>query len=267
VGKLRRLAEVLEELPLAVHTPALERRWVDAHYAAQARYRSPTNQHAGLFPFEARALDAYFPSPPARLFVPGAGAGRELLALIGRGHTVEGLEPEPTLRQAAERLLSPLRPESIQEWARSPEGQFAGVFAGWGLWAHLTAQRDRTAVLQAFRNVCPKGPVLLSFFRRSPLYEASERMAPPLPLCPAPEGRLQSLTRGWLRQRLLGLPPLERGVGWSRGFYFHAMSEAELVEEANASGYQVKYFEQDLSRYPHAVLTPRAQSGRKRRGA
>jgi hypothetical protein len=255
VKGLRRLADLLDELPLAVHSSTLEQRWMNEYYASQAHYRTDLNQRAGLFPFEVRVVDAYFPSPPARLFVPGAGAGRELLALRERGYAVEGLEPVAVLRQAAARLGLPLGAQTVQEWARAPEGRFDGILAGWGLWAHLTRQAERQAVLEAFRSVCPSGPVLLSFFLRANLHDPLERVLS-LPLHPEPDGRLQRFTRGLLRARLLGLPPLERGLGWSHGFYFHTTYEGELNEEAAKAGYSVKYFEEDLRRYAHAVLVP-----------
>src|SRR5262249_34872561 len=157
----------------------------------------------GLFPFEARAIECYFPPPPARLFVPGAGAGRELLALRARGYLVHGLEPVPALRQAAERFLPPLRSKSIQEGARAPEGCFDGIVVGWCLWGHLTAQADRLAVLEAFRKVCPNGPVLLSFFHHSAFYDPLECAESALNLRPVPEGRLRNFTRKLLREQML----------------------------------------------------------------
>jgi hypothetical protein len=256
IRRLRHLADLLEELPLIVYTRELGQFWSNAHYTGERQYWAEANQHRGLFPFEARAIEHYFPAPPARLFVPGAGAGRELLALRERGYSAQGLEPVAALREAAEQLLPPLGAQTIQEWARAPDGHFDGIVLGWGLWAHLPVQADRLAVLQAFRAVCSAGPVLLSFFARSAPGDPLERPEPPLPLHPRPRSRFQRLTRVFLRERLLGLTPLERGVRWSQGFYHHTTNESELTQDAELAGYRVRYFEQDLRRHPHAVLVP-----------
>ena len=77
-----------------------------------------------------------------------------------------------------------------------------------------------------------------------------------MPLHPPRSDRLERLTRGALRERVLRLPPLERGIDWNSGLYVHLTEEWELREEAGLAGYQVAHYEQSLQRYPNAVLLP-----------
>lgn len=262
-----RLDRALAELAVAVHTPALERAAIEAHYAAAPIYRDLAHQRSGLYPFEARALDAYFPSPPARLLVHGAGAGREVLALLERGYDVDAFEPVPGLVAALRRALAARSPgaapgvsldcEGLEPWAATPVGSYNGVIVGWGAWTHLLRRDARLAVLRAFRRVCPRGPVLLSFWRSEPVFDAEERGAgAPLVDPAAPIARFQALTRSLLRERILRLPPVEPGTVWRAGLFVHCVSEAELRDEAAACGYRVAHHERDGSRYPNAVLVP-----------
>lgn len=266
--RLLRLDRVIAELAVALHTPALERAAVEAHYAAAPIYRDPAHLRAGLFPFEARALAASFPPPPGRLLVHGAGAGREVLALLDRGYDVDAFEPVAALVAALRRALAERPPhaspgasvdvEGLESWAVMPVGSYDGIVTGWGAWTHLLRRDARLTVLRAFRRVCPRGPVLLSFWRREPVFDPEERGAD----APREEdlsplaARFQALTRGLLRERLLGLPPVEPGTAWRAGLFVHCVSEAELREEAAACGYRVAHYERDGSRYPNAVLVP-----------
>jgi hypothetical protein len=117
--------------------------------------------------------------------------------------------------------------------------------------------------MRGFAESCPRGPVLLSFFSGRKFFDELERSEELPPLNPPPRGRLQGWTRVWLRQRVFQLPPLERGTGWARGFYYHYVTEAELRQEAAQTGWRIGYFEREASRYPHAVLLP-ARSSRER---
>lgn len=124
------------------------------------------------------------------------------------------------------------------------------------MWAHLIEQQERLAVLRAFRSVCPEGPVLLSFFRGDRLFSETEESSPLDPLHPQWQGRLLRLTRHGIRERLLRLPPIERGTGWHDGHFYHLTEERELKQEASEAGYDLAYWEKDALIYPHAVLIP-----------
>lgn len=261
-----RLERLIAECAVALTAPDLARAANEAYYSATSTYTGREAQRAGLYPFEERALAAWFPQPPARLFQPGAGGGRELLALLDRGYEVDALEPSPALAEAMRRALTErgrgaeasIRRATLEEWAEAPVGHYDGIFAGWGMWSHILCREDRLAALRAFREVCPRGPVLLSFWRRERVFDPEERVAAPdleedrSPL----ERRAQRFTRGFVRRRLLGLPPVEPGTVWRAGLFVHCVSEAELAEEAAAAGYRLAHYERDGSRYPNAVLIP-----------
>jgi len=257
-GRLHALAN---ELPVVLHDPALERQCIEEHYAPDPIYRQPGYQQRGLWPFEERALDRFFPAPPARILVPGAGTGREVLALHQRGYQVDGFEPTPAMADLADPLLraagaAPLQRITLQEWSAHPAGGYDAVFGGWAMWTHILGHADRVAALQAFRRVCPSGPVLLSFDRRDPYADHTERPAEGLPLHPPERDRLGVLTRVWLRQRLLHRAPIERGNAFRNGVFVHWVDEPELREEGGLAGYQVAYYERDGAKYPHGVLVP-----------
>lgn len=263
--QVERLATLGRQLPVVFHTPALERYSIDLHYRATSRYRNSEDQQRGLFPFEERALDRYFPSPPAHLLVPGSGGGRELIALTKHGFTVDALEPVGELVAATKRATDPARvrieQKSLQEWSAAPEGHYDGVFTGWGMWTHVLRFHDRVEALQAFRRACPSGPVLLSFWSGTKLFDQDERPEAPVPLYPRPNSRLQRLTHDGLRRRLLRRGPVERGTAWTRGMFVHLVTEPELREEARLAGYEVRFFEPDARHYPHAVLAPSDEPG------
>jgi len=265
---LRHLLEVSAELPTALHCPALERLSLDGYYRTQRQYRDAQNQGSGLLRFEERMLDRYFPAPPARLLLHGAGGGRELFALLEQGYQLDAFEPVLELATAANRRLRVGVPRvqsaSIQDWCATrrmgPLCRYDGVIVGWAAWTHLIRQSDRLAALRCFAEACPRGPLLLSFFSGRKFFDEQERAEELPPLNPPPRGRLQGWTRVWLRQKIFQLPPLERGTGWARGFYYHYVTEPELREETAQSGWRIGYYEREPSRYPHAVLLPSTAS-------
>ena len=113
-------------------------------------------------------------------------------------------------------------------------------------------EQERLQALAGFSKVCPSGPVLLSFW-------SDERSVPPSAV---PRNRLQRLTRQWLRQRVLGLPPIEPGTAWLNGMFVHFVSENELRKEGQKTGWRVSYYERAPDVYPHAVLVPASVESR-----
>lgn len=256
-----RFFRILSELPVVFAEPSIVRSGNIAHYDAVSHYRDVENQNSGLFPFEKRMLDRFFPHPPARLLVPGAGGGREVIALLERGYTVDAFEPVAEQVEAANKIITArfgtrVECSTLEEWAEHPQGTYDAIFTGWGMWTHIIHHAERVAALRAFQRVCPSGPVLLSFWRYERLLDHREEPEVPLPLYPEPQNRLEKLTRGWLRQKVLRRTPIERGTGWVAGMYVHYTSEPELREEGALAGWDVAYYERDGSKYPHAVLVP-----------
>jgi hypothetical protein len=148
----------------------------------------------------------------------------------------------------------PLDGQTLLEWAARPGGRFDGVLTGWGLWVHLLRHHERVAALRAFRSVCD-GPVLLSFWRSRKAYAVDEKPDPAAPLHPPAPTRFTRWARATVREGWLHRPPVERGTLYT-GFFAHAASEAEIIEEAQLAGYKVTWFETDVARFPNAVLVP-----------
>jgi hypothetical protein len=255
-----RTERILSELPVVLSTPELAERATFDYFDRSQRYASAAQQLLGLYPFERRVVDRFFPKPPARIVAHGVGGGRELVALLDLGYSVEAYEPIPRLADAATKLARGRFPatyvgaKSIQAW--TPGGPVDAVFLGWTAYSHLLSQAERLSALTAFRAACPSGPVLLSFYTTFALHDTTETAARQVPLHPTWEDRIVSKLRDGVRVRLLGRAPVERGTAWMKGFFFHQVERWELEEEAAASRYRVAYFEEDPRRSPHAVLVP-----------
>jgi hypothetical protein len=248
-------------MALGIYTPGLERVLTDDYYGRVGEFLDSTHVRGGFFPFEDRALERFFPRPPALLFVPGAGAGREALALLKKGYQVDAIEPALELFREAREVLGEqstlrLTRERIQEWTPAQDRRYAGILTGWAFWMCLIRQSDRLRALESFRRACPEGPVLLSFYREEPYMDQLERETPLENLQPSSSGRMERLFRESIRVRLLDQPPVERGTHWVNGVYMHWSSEKELVDEASRCLYVVAHYETNGSLYPHAVLLP-----------
>jgi len=166
-SKAQRILDVavraVAEIPVILYQREWANRATFESFRRVERYDQPETQFSGLYPYERRMLARYFPPAPARLLAHGVGGGRELLALVKAGYSVEAYETCGELGTAAGLLIracggGPVRPLSAQEWALAPTGHFDGVFTGWGMWGHVMEMGERVAVLSAFRQVCPAGP-------------------------------------------------------------------------------------------------------------
>ena len=234
-----RLDRALAKLAVALHTPALKRLAADAHYAATTVYRTPGDQRRGLYPFERRALDTHFHRRPPACSCPAPAAAARSSPSSARGYQVDAFEPVPPLVDAANRALAEggaaarVTRSTLEQWSAAPPAAapYDGIFTGWATWTHLIQREARLAALRAFRRACPRGPVLLSFWRREPVFDSDERDADAPPEPPPPGSRAarwEAMTRGVVRGKLLRLPPVEPGTTWRAGLFVHCVSEHEL---------------------------------------
>jgi hypothetical protein len=241
-------------LILAFAPEAVVTRFNDLAYSRDVSYNpdSPAFRR-GLFAWEEMAIATYFPRPPARVLIGGAGGGREVLAMVEKGYEVTAFEPSAALAAAmscrfAERLtievyraryedmphLFPARPDGPSTTLEAGPG-FGAAILGWGSYSHVTTEAQRIRTLSSFARYV-RGPILVSFFREPHDKEAHT-------------GRFR---RKWLRR--------DSSDFFSVYFGFaHNVSIAELEAAAIQAGLKIVHLDMGgradvLS--PHAVLVP-----------
>jgi SAM-dependent methyltransferase len=208
---------------------------VDEHYYRSRHsrdglaysYGDDAHNTSGLFDWEQAAIATHFPEG-GRIVVTGAGAGREVLALLEAGYDAVGFDPNRELVEAGQRLLAERgHPDRLHVIARDQfpdaSGGWDGVVVGWGSYTHLSSRARRVDFLQAARRrLQPGAPLLLSGFLREPgdwYHERVFRMA----------NRLR---------RVLRRPPVELGDTLF-GTFVHRFTPAELEGELRSGGFAV----------------------------
>jgi hypothetical protein len=255
----RVLAIVREELMFRLLD---ENGWLELSrrlYGRSSKYMGGSaHNESGLFEFEQRAIERFFPSPPASILVAACGGGRELFGLVERGYRIasaydpvasfiEALRCDPRVLDAKDRLcvgthqaLDSIAPVSDQH----PGGRIDAVIVGWGSYTHLLRAARRVRFLRSLRSRCPQGPVLLSFFVASGTTEGER------------PHRLRSNLR-----RLLGTDDsmFEAGDGVHGGTGgIHYFTEAGFVAEVEQAGYEVRHYQEHEISAAHAVLIPKS---------
>jgi hypothetical protein len=241
-------------LILALAPEAVVTRFNDLAYGRDVSYSSDSPAfRQGLFAWEEKAIATYFPRPPARVLIGGAGGGREVMALVEKGYEVTAFEPSPPLAAAmssrfAEQLsikvyraryedmphLFPARPDAPSTTLEAEPG-FGAAILGWGSYSHVRTEAQRIRALSSFAR-CVRGPILVSFFQKPPDQEAHT-------------GRFR---RKWLRRNSSDFFSVYFG-------FAHNVSVAELEAAANQAGLKIVHVNMGgtadvLS--PHAVLVP-----------
>jgi len=210
-------------------------------YDRNPKYLSRDN--LGLFAWEDAVLREYLPAAPASILVAACGGGREMQALAQLGYKVSGFEPGAALVETARsiipsQMLGQLRVLSFEAFIASRSPIFDCVDAlilGWGSLSHVSVEATRIALLNEGRELCPTGPIILSWVKDGPT-----------------ELELK------VRERISGFGIKTRDVreGYStHGGYTRSYSYDEVFTLAAETGQRVvRYDEGD---YPHAVLLPR----------
>lgn len=192
-----------------------------------------------------------FLAPGDRILVVGCGTGRDLFALLDRGHDVEGLDFVPECvevarRRAAERGAAvPIHLAPIQS-AVLPRAFDAVVFSYFS-YSYIPGRANRVAVLRRLGGqLTPRGRILISYALADPphrLLTASARAV----------GR--ALRSDWLLEPG-DLVLLRRGSV----YFAHTFDGSELESEAAAAGLEVAHHER--TKQGVAVLTcPTGQPG------
>ena len=224
-------------------------------YGDATAYRADSAQfRSGLFPWEQAAIGAFFPAPPARVLLGGAGGGREAYPLVEMGYDVVAFEPAPvlaaTMAQKAGAEFPSLKTyrgayedlptvfaipgnESIDLRGSAP---FDAAIIGWASYSHLVSDSARVAALEKLAALT-SGPLLVSCFPERGGYVATPGT-----------GLSKALKRRALRH---GRSIFTTGIG-----YVRLLSEDDLRALADRAGLQiVRSWWQ--SEWPHAILQRR----------
>ena len=258
---LDRIARVLaiarEELAFRTLT---EQDWLElgrSLYGRSVKYSTGSEHNkSGLFAFERAAIEAVFPPPPASILVGGCGGGRELFGLLDRGYRIaaaydpvatfiEALHGDPRLEGSKDRICVGPH-QAIESMAPIAELRARGtlvdaVVIGWGSYTHILGGRTRVAFLRSLRALCPRGPVLVSFF---------------VGIRSEPERPRQFRSR---LRRILGTTSsmVEDGDGLHRASGgAHYFTESGFTSEVAKAGYRVEHWQEQDFASAHAILIP-----------
>jgi hypothetical protein len=204
-----------------------------------------------LFPWEEKVVERFFPRPPARIVVGGAGGGREVFALIRMGFDVVAFEPSHALITSMAETAPPQAAIDIRQGSydqmptlfphRAGPG-FEAAILGWGSFSHLRTETARLETLESFARLT-EGPILVSFLGLRVAVSPQ----------PAKLGRLLPRRPGRTPDDVFSV-----GIG-----FYHRVNEDEVRRLAGAAGLRVVYsnFDERDTNWPHVVLTRRAQAG------
>ncbi len=205
----------------------------DLVYGRQAYYWSGADEgRQGLFAWESTAIERFFPAPPARILIGGAGGGREAWALFELGYDVCAFEPSevlvrafadhrgtlsdgPTMYRAGYQDLPRLEePGGEDSGSKQPTdltelGPFDAGILGWGSLSHLASDAECREAVGWFSRVV-RGPILASW--------------------QGPHARLGRRQR-WFRRLLPGRRQRDEAAvfDWNLGFY-RTIELEELTE-------------------------------------
>lgn len=217
---------------------------IDRRYYRRSRtFNDPEFTLGGLFGWETEALDRHFRNC-RNLVLLGAGAGRELHALLDRGFEVDAYECNGDLREAGNQLLDehglPVTIGSMERDRCPPlETTYDGVILGWGMLQLIQGRDTRRALLRSLRAaVAADAPLLLSFYLMS-----------------GPDRRYRIAYRvGTAVRALLRRDRPDFGDDLSPGFA-HFYTRQSLQDDLEQTGWHLRFF--DYRTYPHAVATAR----------
>ncbi|MCA9519434.1 MAG: hypothetical protein KC609_00610 [Myxococcales bacterium] len=248
-------------------------------------YWRPAPDYAGgLFDWEQRWFEADLPIQPARVLIGGVGSGRELAWFETRRDRIVAFEPVSELLELAraasqsrqttllaggyEELIADRRRELLDGWRPEPPGTlganptplarvvaenapYDAVVLGWGSFTHVVETSVRLALLRRARELCPRGPLLTSFWMR-PADSVFDR---------GTSFSLGASLGDWLR-RLRDRPQteIENGDHFVPALGFgHRFSASEFAQLAETSDYRIIRAPRAGGGYPHATLSPKIE--------
>jgi SAM-dependent methyltransferase len=203
-------------------------------YASEGRYTSTYHNNAGFLGWEAALIDRHFGNCRT-ILVGAAGGGREVVALLRRGVTVDAFDCAPTLVASTERVLMEQGLKARIQLAPAdvvPDGlgTYDGVILGCGAYSHVVGQPTRVRLLRALtRHLRPAGPLLFSFQTR-PADPAAQRLH-----------RWIHATARAVRAVRRSRASLELGDTLP-GYFSHRFVRPEIEAEAAAAGLSIEHY-------------------------
>jgi hypothetical protein len=166
------IIEAISELMVTLVPPSEWHQFNDRVYTRITLYTSD-HHNSTLFDWERRVIDNYFPHPPARILIGAAGGGREMLYLSKMGYDVAGFEPIVSLVNNIQRIIDKNKLlcslcagyEELTNGIPIIESNapFQAIILGWTSLAHVGEEPIRKKLFQKLRQLCPAGPVLVSW--------------------------------------------------------------------------------------------------------
>lgn len=217
-----------------------------------------------LFEWEKKWFEQYLGPGVDKLLIGGAGAGREVKYFLEQNKEIVAFDGSPRLARLGKKKYSDtstcvflsLTYEDLF-YATSSDaakgrglvmdmGPYDAVLLGWGSFTHLTTHTDRVALLSFLREICPSGPVLLSFWMADSQEDVirsgqADRLGRRLGAVIAGAGDKWQAERRWDKVSCLG------GFG-------HYFTEEEIRQISQDAGYKVAYLSTSGGK-PHATLT------------
>ncbi len=193
---------------------------------------------SGLMPWEQECYDRFL-RPEDTILLVGCGTGRDLIALLRRGHHVEGLEPAGPALEIAQQMLDKLELRASLhrgaiEATELPRTYDVVIFS-WYCYGYVPESRVRVAVLEKARAaLAPGGRIILPYMpspRRRTLPVRLTRLVARLT---GSDWRPEDGDRVWVSL-----------ADWRFVHFEHQFEEAEVQAEARAAGLRVVFDRRD----------------------
>lgn len=226
-------------------------------YASASNYG---RSDRGLYDWEQSWFQRVLPSPPAKILVGAAGAGREVAFLIEAGYDVDAFEPVSDACEKCRAILGG-RGQVVRstygelvrgggQLGRVLQGaRYDAVLLGWSSLSHVFGLKERKQLLQRCAELAPRGPILASFMMTTPLGDIADRRA----------GRAERLGRavGELHASLRGVDVVPEPIVFGSRFGLACLLSAQEIE-ALGTGIGRKVVWGEAESYPHAAFVTRA---------
>ncbi|HUU00544.1 MAG TPA: class I SAM-dependent methyltransferase [Myxococcota bacterium] len=265
--QVHRIEDMLAGLAEATLDSNARTRLTAEVYGARGEYKLDE-----MFSWEEEWFAEDLPAAPARILLGGAGSGREVRYLAEKDYQIVAFDPaESFVAHARKHIDCPEcraflcgsyedlafgKGERVRKLQNEIErhAPYQAVVLGWGSFTHVSSVEARRALLDRLRELCPHGPVLLSFWMRT---ESSEMR------------KSRAWRLGWKLGNALTrkrpddavVDPGDFFVGNAGFGHFFTLKEFEQL--ASRAGYRLarapggKY----AGTFPHATLVPASDTG------